>query len=490
MKAIAAIICLVTLAQANADDPQPAKERRKPNFTISKETTYVTGPLGKDGYIDYAAALNERNGKGVTPETNANVLIWKALGPKPAGDKRMPAEFFKLMGIDEPPEKGEYFVDLRTFLREQLNIEDAKSVDAIDRQATSGFPWAERDHPEIAKWLKANETPLNLVVEASNRPHYFAPIVPDKADADSGSLVGGILNGGMGSFRGLSRALASRAMQRVNDGEFDEAWRDLIACHRQARFAGKRGTMIDGFVALAMEQISLAAELGFLDRCPKDVKKLQKCVAELRSLPPRIMVSEQIGGTERLFQLSFATRSAASLPEDWDPALRNINQWYDRISKALGDPDRAKRQKQLSEIEDGLKKAVKDVDKQKDVPPSKAMSNVWIKLSITAVRKAQEASDRTEQAERNVHIAFAIAAYRIHTGTYPKSLDALVPKYLDKLPDDLFTGKPLVYRPSESGYLLYSLGPDGKDDDGRGPKDEPKGDDIAIRMPLPKPIKK
>ena len=35
------------------------KERR-PRFTVSKETTYVTDPPDKDGYIDYAAALNER----------------------------------------------------------------------------------------------------------------------------------------------------------------------------------------------------------------------------------------------------------------------------------------------------------------------------------------------------------------------------------------------------------------------------------------------
>jgi hypothetical protein len=95
-------------------DGQAKKHRGK--FTIGKETTYVTGPLDKDGYIDYAAALNERLGKGVTPENNANVLLWKAMGPLP-GDmrqrkKKMPAEFFQLMGIPAPAEKGEYFIEL------------------------------------------------------------------------------------------------------------------------------------------------------------------------------------------------------------------------------------------------------------------------------------------------------------------------------------------------------------------------------------------
>ena len=39
----------------------------------------VTGPLDQEGYVDYPAALNDRLGKGVKPERNANVLLWKAL---------------------------------------------------------------------------------------------------------------------------------------------------------------------------------------------------------------------------------------------------------------------------------------------------------------------------------------------------------------------------------------------------------------------------
>src|SRR5438128_12034498 len=93
-------------APAKEDKPKGSAEKKhRGTFTISKETTYVTGPLDKDGYIDYAAALNERLSKGVTPENNANVLIWKAIGPRPEG-ATVVAEFFKLMGMEVPPEKG------------------------------------------------------------------------------------------------------------------------------------------------------------------------------------------------------------------------------------------------------------------------------------------------------------------------------------------------------------------------------------------------
>src|SRR6516164_7611958 len=88
-------------------------------FTITPETTWATEPLDPDGYVDYAAALNKRLREGVTPDTNANVLLWKAFGPRPEGGRGMPPEFFEEMGIAEPPEKGDYFIDLRRYVREQ-----------------------------------------------------------------------------------------------------------------------------------------------------------------------------------------------------------------------------------------------------------------------------------------------------------------------------------------------------------------------------------
>src|SRR5258708_4011326 len=98
------LLAVASLASADDKNPADAAKKSKPKFTISKETTYITEPLDKDGYPDYAAALNKRLSKGVTPENNANVLIWKAIGPHPDG-VTMPAEFFKLMGMEAPPEK-------------------------------------------------------------------------------------------------------------------------------------------------------------------------------------------------------------------------------------------------------------------------------------------------------------------------------------------------------------------------------------------------
>jgi hypothetical protein len=81
-------------------------------------------------------------------------------------------------------------------------------------------------------------------------------------------------------------------------------------------------------------------------------------------------------------------------------------------------------------------------------------------------------------------LGLALAEYHHDFGDYPKTLDTLVPKYLDAIPPDAFTRKPLVYRPRKDGYLLYSFGPDGQDDNGAEFSPDGDLDDVSIRMPI------
>ena len=66
----------------------------------------------------------------------------------------------------------------------------------------------------------------------------------------------------------------------------------------------------------------------------------------------------------------------------------------------------------------------------------------------------------------------AIRAHQLEQGTIPESLAALVPEYLPEMPADPYGDGPLMYRLTDDGYLLYSVGPDGDDDCGELPKDE------------------
>jgi hypothetical protein len=65
-------------------------------------------------------------------------------------------------------------------------------------------------------------------------------------------------------------------------------------------------------------------------------------------------------------------------------------------------------------------------------------------------------------------LACAIERFRNDHGALPKTLQELTPKYISAIPHDVFTGKPLAYKmSSDSHYILYSIGVDGVDDNGR-----------------------
>ena len=114
-----------------------------------------------------------------------------------------------------------------------------------------------------------------------------------------------------------------------------------------------------------------------------------------------------------------------------------------------------------------------------------AIGHILLGLMLPALDKLQDAMDRAEQTHRNLVVAAALAPYRADAGRYPATLDDLAPKYLPVVPTDLFSGKPLIYRPTEGGYLLYSVGVNGVDEGGRWTDDDRKGDDLRVRMPVP-----
>lgn len=60
----------------------------------------------------------------------------------------------------------------------------------------------------------------------------------------------------------------------------------------------------------------------------------------------------------------------------------------------------------------------------------------------------------------------ALSKYQAEHGTYPERLEQLVPEILTAVPEDPFGDEPLKYRRAGAGYVLYSVGADGRDNGG------------------------
>lgn len=481
-------------------------------------------PPEKPAPIDYEQQLNEKLGKGITPEQNSNVLFWKAFGPKPEGGV-MPDGYFKLLGMAEPPEQGEYFIGIYRFMKDHLALEQSEFDEVYKQQGwASSRPWKVQDYPFIGAWLKQNEKPLAVVHEAVKRPKYFNPLVSKKTEANPGSLIAALLPN-VQKCREFASALTARAMLRLQEGKVDEAWADLLACHRLGRHVAHGGTLIESLVGIAIEAIASNADLAFLAHANLDSKQLLAKMKDLHDLPPLASMADKIDLGERhmyldsvnllrrggINQLNGIVGGAGIQPTeeelkalqmlDWTPALENGNKWYDRMIAALKKPTRAERNRELDVIEAEFKKLKEDYGKELETlrkklteknagkEVTKAISDVLISLLAPAVRKVQDARDRAEQIQSNLQVAFALAAYHKDNGKYPEKLADLTPKYLAAIPGDVFSGGTIIYKPEGKGYLFYSVGANGMDEGGRWYDDEPRGDDPRVRMPLP-PLKK
>jgi hypothetical protein len=95
----------------------------------------------------------------------------------------------------------------------------------------------------------------------------------------------------------------------------------------------------------------------------------------------------------------------------------------------------------------------------------------------------QEAA-KADARRRVARLGLASYRYRAEHGNFPEKLTDLVPEFLLFIPQDPFDGKPLKFKPTEAGLVIYSIGPDMKDDDGAPYNKKLRTGDIAFSCRL------
>ena len=461
----------------DAQKSQPTRlatrqHKKELKFTIGKETTYLTGPLDKDGNVDYETALNERLGKDITPEKNANVLLWNALHAEP---KRypMPPEFFARLKVPVPPDHGDYFINLLRYAEAAFKVSSPEETLEIRKQRywTGLRPWVAQDYPRISGWLAANHKPLDLVVEAARRPDYYNPLVSMKTGPEGWyGLLGSLLPAAVMSQREVTPALTARAMLRAGEGKFDEAWQDLLAGHRLGRLIARGADHDEFLLGTAIDEAASEAALALLDRAKPTSSHARAWLTDLQHLPPMPALADKADVGERLSFLNTvliarrgpiktlrfiqllqgqprlpAGTADPEVPQalidalDWNAILRAGNSWYDRTTAVLRIADRAEREKEYARLEVELATRMKEAGTAADVIEacrragnidqgvSSKLGVVLIDYFQRDIRRMKRAADRAEQVQRNLHLAFALAAYRHDHGRYPEKLDALAP---------------------------------------------------------------
>ena len=118
-------------------------------------------------------------------------------------------------------------------------------------------------------------------------------------------------------------------------------------------------------------------------------------------------------------------------------------------------------------------------DKSLNKAFTKSIIDYLTSIHLKYMGQSIDNDDRRLMQNYLVGLSLSLAHYRLENGGYPENLSQLSPRYIGKVPDDFFVGQPLCYERKETGYLLYSQGPNRKDDSGK------PYSDIVFQVPLP-----
>lgn len=491
-----------------------------PPLQIAKDTTYLTGPLNQDGTVNYVAALNEILSEGVTPENNAAVVLAKALGPDLISNEKVRPAVLVQLGVGPLPKEGPYFVPLAEYVRKQRpDLLEGKEPGAAGAVSADEVEWrmmesldkepSAEDRSLVGAWLAANELPLALVVEATQKRCFFVPY-------GSAANPPEVLDGMCTNYRLLrqaGRAMGMRAALRILDGDFESAWRDTQALYRLAWLCGYQPTFVGYLGGVSLDVLASGVSIRIANHPRISADRARIILREFLTLPafPDVKRVGDLGercmildGVSQIMRnpasplLSQAGKPLYHGPVDFNHVLRRVNTCVDAILAPLRVEGYAERQSLSREVGNGIVQEIARMAGEMTgirgklcyaaSPPgirmrllSDAIANLVLAVTLPSIERVDRSREAAAMWRCLSEIAFALTVYNAEKGGYPATLDQLVPDYLPQLPIDAFSGKPLIYKPSGEGYLLYSVGSNGQDNGGQK-GDSSELDDLVVRV--------
>jgi hypothetical protein len=260
-------------------------------------------------------------------------------------------------------------------------------------------------------------------------------------------------------FREMARFLAMRAHVTAAKGDYDGAAASALDAIAMAQQVATSRWLLGYLVGVGCEDLgrrALDEVIPGLDRagCEKALRRLE-AIDKMR-----VPLLETIGGEEVFSRRVFKDLMAhpEKLPWFSDDTMSQDAQallmakmragswqaidafWQDlraRLAKPYGERG------DIPKPTDPYLKIVEPV-----------MSSIWLR----------DAELRAQSALRQVWLA--VRCYQIDKRRLPASLQDLLPDYLVAIPTDPFSGKPLLANAATGAFVIYSVGPDCRDDGG------------------------
>jgi hypothetical protein len=378
---------------------------------------------------------------------------------------------------------------------------DARHERRDVRRDTMGYtPWTRDDDPFVAQWLDDNRKPIDLFIAGTRRPEHFLPkLFTPNESSDEPSLP--VMSSSMygQNYRRVAEALMQRSMRHVGGGRHKEAWQDCLAVFRLVRHTATERDIVGVLKSYALTAMATAAVPTILHEGDFTADELAGMRQEFRDVTFCASMAEAADWGDRLTTLD-AVHSMSREPRglrggiDWNQVLRDFNQFYDLVvaaSKREGGESDAMTLEEVFESFKNEKAWLLAAQPFSRWARSRQITIFMGSILVPGISAIISADHRCEARLKRIEILFALSLYRTQHGEYPKGLSALVPEYLDQIPIDPMNDRMMHYSKQGEGYLVWSVGHNGVDDDGRTPDDweeaeavgDETWDDDVFRVP-------
>jgi len=354
------------------------------------------------------------------------------------------------------------------------------------------------EEARLTEWLLSNSQAVECFKAALNKPYYW---LERKAEKDN--LVADIRIPELLSLRQLTEVLIWNAKIKAVKGQFRPAFEDILICYRTSNHKCQPNLLtIDQCFGLGIRQTAVENALVILDKSKIESEALKFLQDALQSecdqdtyVPSirtekfsfddalqRLFIDNGKGTGRLAWSVGWYITLCAEL--DKSPFQREYESLKRRLYCCIIGPTRNETAIQIEQViamsDQMMAKTPWQVknegsDLLKEIQNINKSNFFWEILAVNSEGPWHLYYKTKAQTDALIAV-LAILRYKNDSGQFPESLDKLVSAgYLKALPQDPYSNGTLIYKPTETNFKLYSVGPDFKDDGG-----SPESNNVSI----------
>lgn len=337
---------------------------------------------------------------------------------------------------------------------------DESIQEAVNAAAKGEWPEGELAE-RLNNYLDQCAPSLDIARRAAHMDEYFLPLF--RGDSDS---IYALLLPTLSPHRQLSRVFVADAHRRAAAGELETAFDELLTVQRMGNQMGHGATMIEGLVGISIGTLASESLANFAVTYDVNPDLLRETTAEMDALAEDIPTFEDLLRAEEAISSGLVDDMIAepaqmaaisNVPAIGTLPMEQSNPGWQRLAAALRRvylPDRAIKRnvkqyyKRLREgtrpQNDGTPGTVLEEDTLLESIPAWDVVN---QATIPSLSNCYETTLRYRSNFERAKLRVAIAAYTKDHNRMPPTLDALAPRYVDRVEPDPMTGYDFEYRP-------------------------------------------